>query len=113
GFAGSLVSLAMSKFVAKRMMGVRVIDQPRNAAEAWLVETVRRQAQSAGIGMPEVGVFDASEMNAFATGARRDHALVAVSTGLLNGMSQREAEAVLGHEISHVANGDMVTLTLI
>lgn len=113
GFGGSLISLAMSKFMAKRAMGVRVIEQPRNAAESWLVETVRRQAQAAGIGMPEVGVFDTPEMNAFATGARRDSALVAVSTGLLNGMSQREAEAVLAHEVSHVANGDMVTLTLI
>lgn len=113
GFSGSLISLAMSKFTAKRMMGVRVIEQPANAHEHWLVETVRRQAQAAGIGMPEVGVFDAAEMNAFATGARRDHALVAVSTGLLNGMSQQEAEAVLAHEVSHVANGDMVTLTLI
>lgn len=113
GFAGSLFSLAISKWSAKRMMGVRVIDQPRNAAEQWLVETVRRQAQAAGIGMPEVGVFDAAEMNAFATGARRNAALVAVSTGLLNGMSKREAEAVLAHEVSHVANGDMVTLALI
>jgi len=113
GFAGSFISLAMSKFTAKRMMGVRVIEQPRNATESWLVETVRRQAQSAGIGMPEVGIFDAPDMNAFATGARRNSALVAVSTGLLNGMSQQEAEAVLAHEVSHVANGDMVTLTLI
>lgn len=113
GFTGSLLSLAMSKWTAKRMMGVRVIDQPRTANESWLVSTVQRQAQQAGIGMPEVGVFDSPDMNAFATGARRNHALVAVSTGLLNGMSQREAEAVLGHEISHVANGDMITLTLI
>jgi heat shock protein HtpX len=113
GFAGSLISLAMSKFTAKRMMGVRVIAEPRTADERWLVETVRRQAQAAGIGMPEVGVFDAPEMNAFATGARRDNALVAVSTGLLNGLSRQEAEAVLAHEVSHVANGDMVTLTLI
>jgi heat shock protein HtpX len=113
GFGGSLISLAMSKFIAKRAMGVRVIEQPRDAAEAWLVETVRRQAQAAGIGMPEVGVFDAPDMNAFATGPRRNNALVAVSSGLLRGMSRREAEAVLGHEISHVANGDMVTLTLI
>lgn len=113
GFAGSLFSLAISKWIAKRSMGVRVIEQPRNASEAWLVETVRRQAQSAGIGMPEVGVFDSPDMNAFATGPRRNNALVAVSTGLLNGMSQREAEAVLAHEVSHVANGDMVTLTLI
>ena len=113
GFSGSLISLAMSKFIAKRMMGVRIIEQPRDANEAWLVETVRRQAAAAGIGMPEVGIFDAPDMNAFATGPRTNNALVAVSTGLLHGMSQREAEAVLGHEISHVANGDMVTLTLI
>jgi len=113
GFAGSLISLAMSKFIAKRSMGVRVIEQPGNANEAWLVETVRKQAQAAGIGMPEVGIFDAPEMNAFATGANRNNALVAVSSGLLRGMSQREAEAVLAHEVSHVANGDMVTLTLI
>jgi heat shock protein HtpX len=113
GFSGSLISLALSKIIAKRSMGVRVIEQPRDAAEAWLVETVRRQAQAAGIGMPEVGVFDSPDMNAFATGPRRNNALVAVSSGLLRGMSRREAEAVLGHEISHVANGDMVTLTLI
>lgn len=113
GFAGSLFSLAISKWSAKRMMGVRVIEQARSADEQWLVETVRRQAQAAGIGMPEVGVFDAAEMNAFATGARRNNALVAVSTGLLRGMSRQEAEAVLAHEVSHVANGDMVTLTLI
>jgi len=113
GFAGSLISLAMSKFIAKRSMGVRVIEQPSNASEAWLVETVRKQAEAAGIGMPEVGVFDAPDMNAFATGANRNNALVAVSSGLLRGMSQREAEAVLAHEVSHVANGDMVTLTLI
>ncbi|MBB6093565.1 heat shock protein HtpX [Povalibacter uvarum] len=113
GFAGSLFSLAISKWSAKRMMGVQVIEQPRTADEQWLVETVRRQAQAAGIGMPEVGIFNAPEMNAFATGARRNAALVAVSTGLLRGMSRQEAEAVLGHEVSHVANGDMVTLTLI
>jgi heat shock protein HtpX len=113
GFAGSLFSLAISKWTAKRMMGVRVIEQPNNAAEHWLVDTVRRQSQQAGIGMPEVGIFDTPDMNAFATGARRDNALVAVSSGLLQGMSQREAEAVLAHEVSHVANGDMVTLTLI
>jgi heat shock protein HtpX len=113
GFAGSFISLAISKWSAKRSMGVRVIDQPRNAHEAWLVDTVRRQAQVAGIGMPEVGIFDSPEVNAFATGARRDNALVAVSTGLLNAMSRTEAEAVLAHEVSHVANGDMVTLTLI
>jgi len=92
---------------------VRVIEQPRNGNEGWLVETVRRQAQAAGIGMPEVGIFDSPDMNAFATGARRNNALVAVSTGLLNGMTQQEAEAVLAHEVSHVANGDMVTLALI
>src|SRR5262245_53162429 len=113
GFGGSLISLALSKVIAKRSMGVRVIETPRAAAETWLVETVRRQAQAAGIGMPEVGVFDSPDMNAFATGPRRNNALVAVSSGLLRGMSRREAEAVLGHEISHVANGDMVTLTLI
>lgn len=113
GFAGSLFSLAISKWSAKHMMGVRVIEQPRNGTEGWLVETVRRQAQAAGIGMPEVGIFDSPDMNAFATGARRNNALVAVSSGLLNGMTQQEAEAVLAHEISHVANGDMVTLALI
>ncbi|MEY2920804.1 MAG: hypothetical protein RL261_2109 [Pseudomonadota bacterium] len=113
GFTGSLFSLAISKWSAKRMMGVRVISQPANATESWLVGAVQRQAQAAGIGMPEVGVFDSPEPNAFATGARRDAALVAVSTGLLASMSQQEAEAVLAHEVSHVANGDMVTLTLI
>ncbi len=113
GFAGALISLAISKWTAKRAMGVRVIEQPRNADEAWLVDTVRRQAQTAGIGMPEVGIFDSPEVNAFATGARRDAALVAVSTGLLRAMSRQEAEAVLGHEVSHVANGDMVTLALV
>ncbi len=112
GFTGSLISLAMSKWTAKRMMGVRVIDQPSTATERWLVETVRVQAEKAGIGMPEVGIFDTPEMNAFATGARRNNALVAVSTGLLSGMSQKEAEAVLAHEISHVANGDMITMAL-
>jgi heat shock protein HtpX len=113
GFGGSFISLAMSKWMAKRSMGVYVIEQPRNAKETWLLETVRRQADAAGIKMPEVGIFESPDMNAFATGARRNAALVAVSTGLLNQMSQREAEAVLGHEVSHVANGDMVTLTLI
>ncbi len=113
GFGGALFSLAISKWSAKRMMGVQVIEQPRTPREIWLVNTVQRHAQAAGIGMPEVGIFDSPEMNAFATGARRDSALVAVSTGLLNSMSQAEAEAVIGHEISHVANGDMVTLTLI
>ena len=113
GFGGSFISLAISKWSAKRMMGVRVITQPANTTESWLVNTVRNQAQQAGIGMPEVGVFDSPEPNAFATGARRDAALVAVSTGLLSSMSQQEAEAVLAHEISHVTNGDMVTLALI
>ncbi len=113
GFAGSLISLAISKWSAKRMMGVQVIEQPRTPREIWLVNTVQRHAQAAGIGMPEVGIFDSPDMNAFATGARRDAALVAVSTGLLNSMSQAEAEALIGHEISHVANGDMVTLALI
>lgn len=113
GFGGAFISLALSKWLAKRAMGVRVIQQPSNSMEQWLVTTVRGQAQAAGIGMPEVGIFDSPEPNAFATGARRDNALVAVSTGLLQRMSQQEAEAVLGHEVSHVANGDMVTLTLI
>lgn len=113
GFGGSLISLALSKFMAMRTMGVRLIEQPHNAAEHWLLETVHRQAQAAGIGLPQVGIFDTPQMNAFATGARRNNALVAVSSGLLEGMSRREAEAVLAHEISHVANGDMVTMTLI
>jgi heat shock protein HtpX len=113
GFGGAFISLAMSKWMAKRSMGVQVIEQPRNAEEAWLVETVRRQADTAGIKMPEVGIFDSPDMNAFATGARKNAALVAVSTGLLRGMTKQEAEAVLGHEVSHVANGDMVTLTLV
>ena len=113
GFGGSFISLALSKFMAKRMTGAQVIEQPRNQTEAWLVETVRRQARAAGIGMPEVAVYDAPEINAFATGMNKNKALVAVSTGLLNSMSQEEAEAVLGHEVSHVANGDMVTLALI
>jgi len=113
GFTGSLFSLAISKWTAKRMMGVRVITQPANQTEAWLVNTVQRLAQQAGIGMPEVGIFDSPEPNAFATGARRNSALVAISTGLLQSMTQQEAEAVVGHEISHVANGDMVTLALI
>jgi heat shock protein HtpX len=113
GFGGALISLAISKWTAKRMMGVRVITQPANASEQWLINTVRAQAEQAGIGMPEVGIFDSPQPNAFATGARRDAALVAVSTGLLGSMSQQEVQAVLGHEITHVANGDMVTLTLI
>jgi heat shock protein HtpX len=113
GFGGALISLAMSKWMAKRAMGVQVIEKPANPTEEWLVSTVRALAGQAGIGMPEVGVFDSPTPNAFATGARRDAALVAVSTGLLQGMSRTEVEAVLGHEITHVANGDMVTLTLI
>ncbi len=113
GFGGSFISLLISKWSAKRMTGAQVIEVPSNMTERWLVDTVKRQAQQAGIGMPEVAVFESPEINAFATGWNRDNALVAVSSGLLNSMSQDEAEAVLGHEISHVANGDMVTLTLI
>ena len=113
GFGGALISLALSKWTAKRMTGARVIDQPRDQTEVWLVETVRRQAQAAGIGMPEVAIYDAPDVNAFATGMNRNSALVAVSSGLLRGMTRDEAEAVLGHEVSHVANGDMVTLALI
>jgi heat shock protein HtpX len=113
GFGGSLFSLAISKWTAKRLTGARVIEQPRDAVETWLVETVRRQAQQAGIGMPEVAIYDSPDINAFATGASRNNALVAVSSGLLRAMSRDEAEAVLGHEVSHVANGDMVTLALI
>ncbi|SFP86941.1 Heat shock protein. Metallo peptidase. MEROPS family M48B [Nitrosomonas cryotolerans] len=113
GFGGSFMSLVLSKWTAKRFTGAQVIDQPRNAHEQWLVSTVQRQARMAGIGMPEVAIYDAPDINAFATGMSRNNALVAVSTGLLNTMSQDEAEAVLAHEISHVANGDMVTLALI
>ncbi len=113
GFAGSFISLAMSKWMAKRSMGVQVIEQPRNSEERWLLETVRRQAEQAGIGMPEVGVFNSPQANAFATGMKRNAALVAVSTGLLDQMRPDEVEAVLAHEISHVANGDMVTMGLL
>ena len=113
GFGGSFVSLWMSKWLAKRSTGAHVIGTPRNEAEQWLVATVRRQAQQAGIGMPEVAIYDAPEINAFATGANRNSALVAVSTGLLRAMNRDEAEAVLGHEVSHVANGDMVTMALL
>jgi heat shock protein HtpX len=113
GMGGSFISLAISKWTAKRLTGAQVIDQPSNEVEAWLVQTVQRQAQAAGIGMPEVAIFDAPEPNAFATGARRDAALVAVSTGLLRSMKREEAEAVLAHEVSHVANGDMITMALI
>jgi heat shock protein HtpX len=113
GFGGALISLAMSKWSAKFMTGAKVIESPRSEAEQWLVETVRRQARQAGIGMPEVAVYDSPEVNAFATGMNRNAALVAVSAGLLQRMTRAEAEAVLGHEVSHVANGDMVTLALI
>ena len=113
GFGGSFISLAMSKRSAKKGMGVQVIESPRNTTERWLIETVRRQAEQAGIGMPEVGVFNSPQPNAFATGMKRDNALVAVSTGLLQTMSQDEVEAVLGHEVSHVANGDMITMGLL
>ena len=113
GFGGAFVSLALSKWMAKRMTGAQVIEQPRSAAEQWLFDTVRRQARQAGIAMPEVAVYDSPDINAFATGMNKNKALVAVSTGLLRSMSQEEAEAVLGHEVSHVANGDMVTLALI
>lgn len=113
GFGGAFISLAISKWMAKRTTGAQVIEQPRNATEQWLLETVQRQAQQAGIGMPEVAIYNAPDPNAFATGMSRDNALVAVSTGLLQNMSADEVEAVLAHEVSHVANGDMVTLTLI
>ena len=113
GFAGSLISLFISKWMAKRSVGAQVITAPSNATEKWLFNTVKRQADRAGIGMPEVAIYDSPEINAFATGWNRNNALVAVSTGLMNNMTQDEAEAVLAHEISHVANGDMITLTLI
>jgi heat shock protein HtpX len=113
GFGGSIISLLISKWMAKRATGAHVITQPRNEAEQWLLATVQRQAQKAGIGMPEVAIYDAPEINAFATGANRNKALVAVSTGLLRAMNRDEAEAVLGHEVSHVANGDMVTMALL
>ena len=113
GFGGAFVSLLMSKGMAKRGMGVFVIEQPSNEDERWLVETVHRQARQAGIGMPEVGIFESDQPNAFATGANKNNALVAVSTGLLNHMTHDEVEAVLGHEVSHVANGDMITQTLL
>ena len=113
GFGGAFISLAISKWSAKMAVGAQVIESPRNSAEYWLVDTVKRQAQAAGIGMPEVAIYDSPEVNAFATGMSRNNALVAVSTGLLERMTREEAEAVLGHEVSHVANGDMVTLTLI
>jgi heat shock protein HtpX len=113
GFGGSLISLAISKWTAKHLTGAQVIERPANQTEVWLVDTVRRQANQAGIKMPDVAIYDAPDVNAFATGPSRNNSLVAVSTGLLQSMSQDEAEAVLAHEVSHVANGDMVTLALI
>lgn len=113
GFGGSFISLMISKWTAKRLTGAQVITEPRNSTERWLVETVARQAQQAGIGMPEVAIYNAPEPNAFATGANRNNALVAVSTGLMQSMTQDEVEAVLAHEVSHIANGDMVTMALI
>lgn len=113
GFGGSFISLAMSKWSAKHAMGVKLIESPQTPQERWLVDTVRRQAETAGIGMPEVGIFQADVVNAFATGMSRNNSLVAVSTGLLQRMTADEAEAVLGHEVSHIANGDMVTMGLI
>lgn len=112
GFGGSLISLMMSKSMALRSVGGEVIEQPRNETEHWLLETVSRQAQQVGIGMPTVAIYDSPDMNAFATGAKRDDSLVAVSTGLLHSMTRDEAEAVLAHEVSHIANGDMITMTL-
>ena len=112
GFSGAIISLLMSKTMAKMSMGVKIIDQPANADEAWIVETVRKFADQSGIGMPDVGIYE-GEPNAFATGAFKNSALVAVSTGLLRGMTREEVEAVIGHEIAHVANGDMVTMALI
>ena len=113
GMGGAFISLAMSKWLAKKSMAVRIIDSPSTSTEQWLLSTVASHAQQAGISMPEVGIFDSPSPNAFATGMNRNAALVAVSTGLLNQMNAGEVEAVLGHEVSHVANGDMVTLTLI
>ena len=113
GFGGSIISLLLSKWMAKRSTGAVVITEPRNATERWLLDTVARQAKAAGIGMPEVAVYEGPEINAFATGANRNNALVAVSTGLLHNMTEDEAEAVLGHEIAHVANGDMITMALL
>jgi heat shock protein HtpX len=112
GFTGAIISLLLSKFMAKRSVGARVIEQPQNQDEVWIIETVRKFADKAGIGMPEVAIYD-GEPNAFATGAFKNSALVAVSTGLLQSMTKEEVEAVIGHEIAHIANGDMVTMTLI
>lgn len=113
GFGGSLISLAISKWSAKTAMGVRVIDTPSNSTEFWLLETIRKYSDRAGIKMPEVGIYDAPDVNAFATGMSKNSSLIAVSTGLLQQMTRPEAEAVLGHEVAHAANGDMVTLALI
>ena len=113
GFGGSFISLAISKWMAKRSMGVQIIENPAHPQERWLVDTVAKQAENAGIGMPEVGIFQSDAVNAFATGMSRNNALVAVSTGLLQAMTTDEAEAVLGHEVSHIANGDMITMGLI
>ncbi|MCK9989524.1 MAG: protease HtpX [Rugosibacter sp.] len=113
GFGGSFISLAISKWMAKKSMGVRVIERPANPTESWLVDTIRNYAVNAGINMPEVGIFDSPQVNAFATGMSKNNSLVAVSSGLLQQMTREEAEAVLGHEIAHIANGDMVTLALI
>ena len=113
GFGGSFISLAISKWSVKRSMGVHVIDAPSNSTEVWLMETIRKYSAEAGIKMPEVGIFDSPEVNAFATGMSKNSSLIAVSTGLLQQMTRKEAEAVLGHEVSHAANGDMVTLALI
>ncbi|MFM9879108.1 MAG: protease HtpX, partial [Burkholderiaceae bacterium] len=112
GFGGAIISLLMSKWIAKRSAGVQLIEQPRSQDEAWILDTVRKFADKAGIGMPEVGIFEGAP-NAFATGAFKNSALVAVSTGLLQSMTKEEVEAVIGHEIAHIANGDMVTMTLI
>ena len=113
GFGGSFISLAISKWSVKRSMGVQVIEAPQNGTEVWLVNTVRGYAERAGISMPEVGIYDSPDVNAFATGMTKNSSLIAVSTGLLNGLTRQEAEAVLGHEVAHAANGDMVTLALI
>jgi heat shock protein HtpX len=113
GMGGSFISLAMSKWIAKMSVGAEVIAQPRNPTEIWLFDTVRRHAETAGIGMPEIAIYDGPEMNAFATGMSKNHALVAVSTGLLHSMDRNQVDAVLGHEVSHVANGDMVTMALL
>ncbi|PHM46841.1 protease HtpX [Xenorhabdus miraniensis] len=113
GFGGAFISLLMSKWMALRSVGGQVIEKPSNETEAWLMETVRRQSDQVGITMPQVAIYDALDINAFATGARRNASLVAVSTGLLNNMSRDEAEAVIAHEISHIANGDMITMTLL